>query len=200
MHTILATTVAAATVAVAAFAAAPAFAQDANPFVGPRIEMTAGYDSTRIADQPAGTPDSVSQARIGAAIGYDIALSPKVTLGAEIGAGFTLGKGRDYRVAATDFEVDQGRDLDASLRLGYRVGDRTLIYGKAGWANSQYIARATNGTTTLRERSNEDGLRLGAGVEHMFGKSLYAKAEYRYTSYGHDVNRHQGLVGVGLRF
>ena len=188
-----------ATAALVAFAT-PAAAQDRQSFTGPRAEVTVGYDTTRIGDQPAGAPKSVNQARYGAALGYDVAVGNTWTLGAEIDAGGTLGDGRRFKVGTTQFDADQGRDLDASLRLGYKAGARTLVYGKAGWANSRYIASSQTGSTQVQAASNEDGLRLGAGIEHMLTERFYAKAEYRYTSYGHDVDRHQALAGVGVRF
>ncbi|RYY47117.1 MAG: porin family protein, partial [Sphingomonadales bacterium] len=98
----------------------------------------------------------------------------------------------------------RGRDLDLSLRIGAKVGDKTLVYAKGGWANSQYRARAViggvGGPTTTDVRTNEDGWRIGAGLEHMITDKIYAKAEYRYTNYGDDVSRHQLLAGVGYRF
>lgn len=181
-------------------ATSPAAAQDRASFTGPRVEANVGYDSTHIKSQPAGAPDSVSQARIGVAAGYDFAIGTNWTLGGEVGFGGTLGNGRDYTIGANQFRIDQGRDLDASLRLGYKVGDRTLIYGKAGWANSKYIARVTTGGTTVSTSDTDDGFRAGVGVEHMLGDNIYAKAEYRYTTYGHGVERHQALAGLGWRF
>lgn len=182
------------------FASSPAAAQDREAFTGPRAEVTVGYDSTHLKDQPAGAPDSVSQARIGVAAGYDWAIATKWRLGAEVGVGGTLGNGRDYTLAGSTVNIDQGRDFDASVRLGYLVGDRTMIYGKAGWANSRYTGRITTGATTIRSSDSDDGFRAGVGIEHMLNDRIYAKGEYRYTSYGHDVERHQLLAGLGYRF
>ncbi|MEH3101718.1 outer membrane protein [Sphingomonas adhaesiva] len=195
------TMLAATAAATALFAfATPSSAQDRATFTGPRAEVTVGYDSTRLSDQPAGAPRSVSQARLGAAVGYDVALGSHWTLGAEAGIGGTLGGGRDVSQGATRFNVDQGRDLDASLRLGYKAGSATLLYAKAGWANSRYSARAVTGTTRIDQASDENGFRVGAGVEQMLGERVYAKAEYRYTTYGEGVHRHQALAGLGMRF
>jgi outer membrane immunogenic protein len=182
------------------FAVSPAAAQDRATFTGPRVEATVGYDSTHIDNQPAGAPNSVSQARLGVAAGYDWAIGTNWTLGGEIGVGGTLGDGRDYTLGGSKVEIDQGRDFDASVRLGYKVGARTLVYGKAGWANSRYVGRVTTGGTTISNGSNENGFRAGAGVERMLNDHIYAKGEYRYTSYGHGVDRHQLLAGVGYRF
>ncbi len=178
-------------------AISPAAAQTGrDAFTGPRVEVTTGYDVTKLDNQPAGAPDSVGQARIGIAAGYDMPISDNWRLGAELGAGWTLGDGRNYNIGATQYQIDQGRDLDASVRLGYVLGDRTMIYAKAGYANSRYTARVG----AAKASTNEDGFRAGVGVEHMVGKNVYAKGEYRYTSYGHGVDRHQLLAGVGYRF
>lgn len=188
-----------ATAALVAFSS-PAAAQSREAFTGPRVEVTGGYDTTSIEAPAAGAPDSVDQARIGGAIGYDIPLGTNWTLGGEVGIGGTFGDGRRFTAGASEFEVDQGRDIDASLRLGYKISDRTLLYAKAGWANSRYTGRVRTGATEIEESSDEDGVRLGAGIEQMLTGNIYAKAEYRFTAYGDDVERHQVLAGVGVRF
>lgn len=198
---------AAATVAIAA-AAAPAVAQDApTPFTGPRVEVNAGYDATH-ADGAPRSLRTVDGVRLGAAVGYDAALSPRVIAGVEAGIGFDLAdtaRGTIVGTPATErYRLDNGRDIDVSARLGYLVSPSTMVYVKAGWANSAFRARLerTAGTTTTRTdvTGHEDGLRVGGGVEHMFGDHAYAKAEYRYTSYGDGLDRHQALAGVGYRF
>jgi len=35
--------------------------------------------------------------------------------------------------------------------------------------------------------------------QNLFGR-VYAKAEFRYTGYGHGVSGRQALLGAGLRF
>ena len=200
MHRTVAFIAATGATAALFFAVSPAAAQDRASFTGPRIEANVGYDSTHIDGQPAGVPDSVSQARLGVAAGYDWAIGTNWTLGGEVGFGGTLGDGRNYTIGASTLEIDQGRDFDVSARLGYKVGARTLVYGKAGWANSKYTARVTTGATTVSTSDTDNGFRAGAGVERMLGENLYAKAEYRYTSYGNGVDRHQALAGLGWRF
>jgi outer membrane immunogenic protein len=188
----------------ATLAAAPAVAQS---FTGPRVEATVGYDNvqTDAAPRDLRTIDGV---RIGLAAGYDVALTGKLIAGIEGGIGFDLADTTRATIVGTTatehYRLDNGRDIDASVRLGYIVSPRTMIYAKAGWANSAFRARLdrTAGTTTTRTdvTAHEDGLRLGAGVEHLLGEHAYAKAEYRYTSYGDGVDRHQALLGLGYRF
>lgn len=192
-----------ALILLATAAAAPAGAQT---FTGPRVEVNAGYDATKTDAAPRALR-TVDGVRLGLAAGYDIALAPKVIAGVEAGIGFDVADDSSATVVGTTaterYRLDHGRDIDVSARLGYLVGPRTMLYVKAGWANSAFRARLDRtGTGPIRTSvtSHEDGLRLGAGVEQALGGRAYAKAEYRYTTYGDNVDRHQALVGVGLRF
>lgn len=185
-------------------AAAPAAAQS---FTGPRVEVNTGYDAVHAEGLP-DKADTVDGIRLGLAAGYDIALAPRVIAGVEAGIGWSVADTtRATLVSGTStqrFRLSNGRDIDASLRLGYLVAPRTLVYAKAGWANSvakvRLDSKVGTTTTTVRTSDDDDGVRIGAGVEHMFGEHAYAKAEYRYTAYGDGVDRHQALVGVGYRF
>ena len=185
----------------AAFAATPAFAQDeAKGFTGPRIEATFGYDSTHADVGLPTNQDSVDGVRVGGAIGYDLPIGSTFTIGAEAGIGWQVSGSADALIGGTNLHLTTGRDLDASLRLGAKVAPSTLLFVKAGYANSQFRLRSTTGGTVTHVSTNEDGYRLGAGVEQMLGDHLYAKAEYRFSDYGDDVSRHQVLLGAGYRF
>lgn len=181
--------------------AMPAAAQERDSFTGPRVEANAGYDVTHADDGVAATPNSLKTARIGGVVGYDIALTDKIVIGAEAGAGFALAGDIDTQLSPTSrLRLTAGRDLEASLRIGYKVTPKTLVFVKGGYANSQYRLTSTVGATTTKAHTNEDGWRAGAGVEQMINDHIYAKAEYRYTDYGDDVHRHQALIGLGYRF
>ena len=113
----------------------------------------------------------------------------KVTYGAAVGLDAELYKNIVVGAEATLDNVFDRRNVGAAVRVGYVVADTALVYGKVGYANwKQTPTRAL------------DGLRLGAGVEANVYKSVYAKAEYRYTDFERGVGQHGGLVGVGLRF
>ena len=104
-----------------------------------------------------------------------------------------------------------GRDLEVLARLGFKAAPETLVYGLAGYANGPISGTHVDFSTSANNESagsNGGGLRIGAGVEQAFGK-MFAKAEYRYTSYqkedigfGANVgfNRHQVLASFGVRF
>lgn len=195
------------TLTVSAVTATPAAAQEREPFTGPRVEANIGYDNVHSNGVPAELA-TVDGLRLGAAAGYDLALASKVRAGVEAGIGFSVADTTRANFAsptATDsFRLSNGRDIDVSLRLGYLVAPKTMIYAKAGWANSVARVRVDhkvgNAVTTVRDSGVENGVRFGGGVEQMLGDHAYAKAEYRYTAYGEGVNRHQALVGFGYRF
>lgn len=175
-------------------------AAQAQEFTGPRAEITAGYDATHGDDGIAGTRNTLDGIRIGGAIGYDVAIAKGFTIGVEGGIGFSASGSIEDTLGTTHMRLTGGRDIDVSLRLGAIVTPRTLLYVKGGYANSQYRLRSTTGSAVTRTHDEEDGYRIGAGVEHMLNDHVYAKAEYRFTGYGDDLSRHQLLAGVGYRF
>jgi outer membrane immunogenic protein len=176
----------------------------AQSFTGPRAEVTAGYDASHNDDHVAGTPNTLDGVRIGGAIGYDVAIGRNFTIGAEAGIGFNVSGKVEETLGTTNVRLTSGRDIDLSLRLGAIVTPSTLLYVKGGYANSEYRLRTTVGGTTgptvTHTGDDNDGYRIGAGVEQMLNEHVYAKAEYRYTDYGDNLSRHQLLAGVGYRF
>lgn len=195
-----------ATAAVSAvvFAAQPAMAQDTDPFTGPRVEVNAGYDATHADDGVAATPNTLEALHIGGTIGYDAPIGDKFTIGVEAGGGYNVAGDIKGSAGATSYRLTGGYDLDASVRVGARVADRTLLFVKGGYAHSEFRLRTTvvgtTGTTTTKVSDDEGGWRIGGGVEHAINDHIYAKAEYRFTDYGSDVTRHQALLGLGYRF
>lgn len=165
--------------ALMAATATPAFAQDATApetFTGPRVEAIGGYDH---ASMPGAKGSGVVY---GGAIGFDKQLG-HVVIGAE---------GEVTGSTADDSGLHAGRDLYAGARIGFTVGDSTLIYGKGGYTNG----RVTAGGTGV----NFDGVRFGGGVEHDFGR-FYGKVEYRYSRYqSGNIDRDQVVAGLGYRF
>ena len=162
-----------AAAAAAAFSA-PAFAQDAAPFTGPRAGVTVGYDSLG--------NEGVSY---GVSAGYDVALTPSITFGPEV----TLG---DSTVDSDVTEVS--RDLAASVRLGYVLNPQVLVFGKVGYATTRLEAENTNAGFAL------EGVRFGGGLEYAFNGNAYISAEYQRTEYEDDFSRDAGVVSIGFRF
>jgi outer membrane immunogenic protein len=161
----------------AAASATPAFAQDARPaFSGGHIEAIGGFDSV------SGGGDSDSGIAYGIAGGYDFR-SGGAVFGIELEAAES---------STEDAGVEAGRDLYAGGRVGGVVSENVLLYAKAGYTN----ARASVGGTGV----NFDGIRAGAGVEWLVGRSFSIRGEYRYSNYEDGLSRNQGLVGLGFRF
>jgi outer membrane immunogenic protein len=184
------------TAASAALLTTPALAQDGDKadFSGFRLEALAGYNHI------SGDGDGKGGFTYGAAGGYDAALG-RVRLGLE-------GEITDSTVRQRDvgFRSDLGRDLYLGARVGYVLSPRAMIYAKAGYTNARVTTRITTGPTTLKDSTNLDGFRAGAGVEVAINPRFYVKGEYRYSHYGDqkgldiDADRHQLMAGVGVRF
>lgn len=179
--------------------ATPAFAQDApGPFTGAHVEVITGVDRAKVPG------DSRTGVAYGIAGGYDIQSGGGALFGIEAEAADSSAKGCEtgVLVAGDRACVKAKRDLYAGGRAGF-VSGNTLIYGKVGYTNARLGASyedGTAGTAADFDRSrNLDGVRVGGGLETNVGNFLL-KAEYRYSNYEQDVSRHQGIVGVGVRF
>ncbi|RYY47092.1 MAG: porin family protein [Sphingomonadales bacterium] len=164
--------------ALALVAATPAFAQDeaAATFTGPRFEGVVGWDHV------GAEGEGESGVVYGGAVGYDVQLN-NIVLGAE--AELTDSSVEEAGVSA-------GRDIFVGGRIGFAAGN-TLFYGKGGYTNARINIVGFGG-------EDFDGYRVGAGVEHNFGR-FYGKVEYRYSRYEElDLNRDAVVAGVGIRF
>ena len=167
---------------VATMAATPALAQQAAPFTGGYVAGVVGYDATDLNISGVDNPDGLLY---GVQLGYDFQ-SGDVVFGIEAEA----------TDATTEFktggvEIDMARDLYVGGRIGYATGG-TLFYGKVGYTNARIESNVGNG--------DGDGVRFGAGVEYKLAGNLFAKGEYRYSNYEDDLERHQLLTGLGIRF
>lgn len=183
----------------AAAAAAPALAQPAAPFTGPRIEGLVGYDHVR------GDGGGRNGVTYGVGLGYDFQLGGAVVGIEGEAADSSVDKCKGGFVAAGDsLCLNAKRDLYVGGRVGAVVGPRTLVYAKAGYTNARVGLNYDDGTVAgagnFRLNENLDGVRVGAGLEHMLGRNTYVKAEYRYSNYEKGLERHQVVGGVGVRF
>lgn len=211
-----------------ALTAAPAFAQDATPaeaFDGFRAEALVGYDhhrsgSSEDVDTTRDLKQSIDGVSYGGAIGYDVAVGSHMTIGAEAEITDSSAGWDNNNSKPNVFNlgrVDAGRSYFLGGRIGYAVSPSTLVYAKGGYSNARYNLQGTDGTTSLRQRLDTDGYRVGAGVEQKLGKNSFVKLEYRYSNYNRgefdfnggtpdssrfdiDTDRHQVMAGVGVRF
>ena len=176
-----------ATIASTAFlAATPALAQDAIAPAGPRVEAVVGYDKVKALGEDDGG------ALFGIGAGYDFAVTPSVSLGADVEATESTMKEGDEDIA----EVKAGRDLYAGLRASMAVSPSANLYVKGGYTNARF--KATDGVDSVSE--NFDGYRLGAGGQLGIGGKAYVGGEYRFSDYEDGLKRHQVAMTVGTRF
>jgi outer membrane immunogenic protein len=109
----------------------PAFAQEAGPFSGFRIEGIAGYDSLRAADsEDEDDNETLDGVSYGVGAGFDFDLGGIV---AGIEAEYADSTAKESEKEAGEIAtLKTGRDLYVGGRLGFRAGPATLIYGKGG--------------------------------------------------------------------
>ena len=180
--------------------AVPAAAQDAEPFTGPSIVALGGVDHSN------GGSNDPTGFVYGGAITYDLG-SGSMRYGVEAEVTGTTTGGCVTSTAGTINArhcYDMGRDLYVGGRIGAVVAPNLMVYGKAGYTNARTSGSFDNLATTAKPDSayaaNSDGYRVGGGLELDIGKFL-VRTEYRYSDYsGIAGHRHQGTVGLGVRF
>lgn len=166
--------------------ATPALAQDATAVSGPRVEAVVGYDRVKALGEKDGG------ALFGIGAGYDFAVGPAVSLGADVEASESTQKEGDPDFA----QVKAGRDLYAGGRVTFAVSPTANLYLKGGYTNARF--KATDGIDTVAE--NFDGVRVGAGGQMTLTGKAYVGAEYRYSNYEQGLARNQVALTVGTRF
>jgi outer membrane immunogenic protein len=189
-------------------AVTPAFAQEEAPFTGPHIEGIVGYDDVS---------EGKGNLMYGVNAGYDFQLGGVIAgIEGEYADSDVKGSASDLITTGDSFSLNTDRDLYVGARLGFAISPTTMIYAKGGYTNAKFEGRFNDGLGTIYNTGvTTDGYRLGAGVEqkfNLFGPSGFIKAEYRYSNYKNidigeddfdletDFDRHQAVVGVGVRF
>lgn len=149
---------------VTALAATPALAGD---FTGPRAELSAGWDDvTKSTDR--------NDVTYGAAVGVDVGVAKRVTLGVEANA---------------DNVFNKTRTIGAAARIGYQISDNALVYGKAGYASYKDVFSR-----------KLDGLAVGGGIDLKVAGPFYTGVEYQYADFQSGVGRHAVKAKIGIRF
>ena len=85
-----------------------------------------------------------------------------------------------------NFNTKNTADYTIAGRVGITF-DRTLIYGKAGWAWGSFKSDSTccNATSlTTTQNGDLNGPLVGIGLEHALTRNWTIKAEYNYIAYG----------------
>ncbi len=203
--------------------ATPAAAQD-EAAGGPWIGVIGGYDistaGSSVDDEANEDNDeSIEGFGYGIQAGYDVALGGAIVgieaeyADSEAKVEFEDGDVENFGLG----RVETGRDLYIGARVGTMLSPNSMIYAKAGYTNAKYNILASDGTTELSQDFDTDGYRLGAGIEYGLSSNVFAKLEYRYSNYSEgeldfdgdtpdterfdiDLDRHQIMAGVGVRF
>lgn len=183
-----------------ALAATPALAQDADApagkeFQGFKVLALGGVDDVVV------DGSDTAGALYAGSVGYDFQAG-KLVVGVEgeVGGSTARECERDLLVAGDRTCLRTGRDLYAGARAGIAIRDNTLLYVKGGYTNGRAVATYTAGSTTIKDGDNLDGWRAGVGFEFNAGKRFVVRTEYRYSEYDQGVSRHQGVVGLGVKF
>jgi len=216
--------VSAALLAGTTLAATPALAQDRAPFTGPRVEALVGYDNLRSGEREDGTntgsnegDESIDGIGYGIGAGFDFDVGGLVV---GIEGEYSQSEARQEfgeTIDGTEFlgNIEVGRDVYLGGRIGFTATPSTLIYAKGGYTNTTIESTFSSAGDSANFDTSVDGWRLGAGIEQMLGRNLYLKGEYRYSNYNGlefdddlfgdedfdiDLDRHQVMAGIGLRF
>ncbi len=208
-----------------------AMAQDATDVSGFRLEAIAGWDNvTSSVDDAPEFDSSDSGLLYGIGAGYDFAAGNFIVgIEAELaestnGSSVTFNNEdiEGYIIDGT-VALDASEDIYIGARLGTMIDRAGVFYVKGGYsmANAEFSAAGTIDGEPIDESVgfDLDGFRIGGGYEANLASNLYAKIEYRYTSYGSgsvnydgtnfdadeafdfiNLDRHQAVIGIGYRF
>jgi outer membrane immunogenic protein len=172
--------------------AMPASAQTNS---GLRTELKLGKDSSSLAFF--GMNLSKSGLLYGGEIGYDVQVTPTLSLGLDAEAtASSIRYPIKMAYVPTTYTLSVARDLYTGARLTLVGAKNFNIYLKAGYANG----RTSLNTALLHYPNNSPGFRKGIGAQYSVTPHLYVSAEYRHTQYGEAVSRQQIVSGLGYRF
>lgn len=168
----------------------------AQEFKGARIEARIGYET------PTVTVDDVkdvykigSAASFGGEVGYDLAVSNKVTLGA-YGTFETSG----VSLCDTGTCIDVEHNIGAGGRIGFELSPKAQLYGKLGYANMKITASDSG----VSGSDSADGVQGAIGIQVALKRRFYAGMEINYGDYGKfygiNLQRRQLAGMVGVRF
>lgn len=190
----------------AVLVAAPAYAQESSEVGGLRVEARIGLDRPVVS--AVGDSAGKSGLSYGAEAGYDVDMNG-FTVGAYVGIDGSTAKDCVVAAGVADACIKAGRNFTAGARIGTML-EPGLFYVKGGYSNGRATLAYRDFVTPANSFSlsdNLDGFHVGVGYERSFSGNVYGKLEYVYTNYntknfgaGTDLQRHQAVVGVGMRF
>ncbi len=160
--------------------AAPALAE---PFSGPYVGAQLGWQQDRFSARvtesgttfaDSGNNDGFSY---GGFLGYNYNINGKGIVGLEGVIGGSTNSSSD---AETGLELNSGRTFEIVGRAGALISPKTLVYGRAGYANARYTVPAGLANLSF----TQGGWIAGAGIDHAFTDSISGRVEYNYAKFG----------------
>jgi len=187
-------------VAAALALAAGPVAAHAQSFTGPFVGVQGGWEENNLRNPATAigtTPltQSSDTGTLGVFMGYDKEVYPRIVVGAQAEVNFPISSRFGNGLAA----VSPKRSVDLSLRAGYLVTPKTLVYARGGYTNA--LVGANFGA--FHGSDDRDGWLLGGGVERKLSQTVSARVEYRYSDFSEGngkFDRHQILAGVAYHF
>jgi outer membrane immunogenic protein len=191
------------TIAIVAAAAATlaAASAHADTFNGPSVGVQGGWEENSVNNAVTALDHTPVAAKgdagtLGVFAGYDWHLAPHIVVGTQAELNFPISSHINNGYAT----IDSKRSIDLSARAGYLFGDKTLVYGRAGYSN---VRASVNLPDEAYASGSQNGWMLGAGVERAVTKNITGRIEYRYTDLSEGEgkwDRHQVLAGVAYHF
>lgn len=183
-------------------------AASAEPFNGPFVGLQAGGSRDDLGTVRSQIGDlTIDDKRDsftgGAFAGYDLKVAPRVVIGGEAGISVSTDDAIARSGAGAALRVNPRFAYDVSVRAGYLVTDRTLVYARGGYHAINARTASTQTGIELRDTETFDGWMVGGGIERAFTDNLSARIEYRYSDLNGGSNRferHQALLGVAWHF
>ncbi|KQM95327.1 hypothetical protein ASE70_00935 [Sphingomonas sp. Leaf22] len=183
-----------------------------DPLQGLRVEALVGYDRLEgnYYEDDTKYYDGYDGIGFGGEIGYDVAVSAKVLLGAYAGIGKSTQKQCDEIFGNDELCQEAGVAQYAGVRVGFPIGPRSVAYLRGGYSHAKlkldYDAVGTSADFSTDERYS--GYHIGAGAEYGIGGRAYLKGDVAVTQYstnktlydGVNFERVQATAGIGFRF
>lgn len=179
--------------------AKPAFC--AEKFNGGYVGGDFGYESSGRTSKDGWT--------FGGFAGFNLKATDRIVIGGEVRlADSTIREQlrRETESNVTVADTNIGRSIGVAARLGYIVGERSMIYARAGWEDTRLNAvqtrtpkpPTTNPNQVITDFSfNDDTLTLGVGVEHYVTDAISVRLGYDWAE---NFDRHQVRAGIAFNF
>jgi outer membrane immunogenic protein len=179
-------------------------AQGSVNWTGPFVGAQGGWEENSVRNpQTAIGTTPVAQSgdtgTLGVFMGYDKEVYPRIVVGAQAELNFPI----DSRFGGNQTSIRAKRSVDFSLRAGYLVTPKTLVYARGGYSNALVDSALVTPTGYVHGSDDRDGWLVGGGVERKITDKVSARIEYRYTDFSEGqgkFDRHQVLAGVAYRF